>query len=56
MVELYGGKSVRYTWSDPYELAFGDYEILEKNMPERIQKAVTHLVTLDHGKIIKEVF
>lgn len=56
MMESMDGKQIRSSWSNPQELAFGDWEILDNNMPLRIKKAISHLVTLDGGKIIKEVF
>lgn len=56
MVESANGRHVRTSWSNPHELDFADWDVLENNMPQRIQKAITHLVDLDGGKIVKEVF
>jgi hypothetical protein len=56
MNDMNSGLRIHYSYTDLYELDFGDYEILEDKMPSRLKKAVEHLITLNRGPLVKDVF
>ena len=56
MNDMNSGRRIHYSYTDLYELDFGDHEILEDKMPSRLKKAVEHLITLNGGPLVKDVF